>query len=170
MSSDHRADQVQAIRQQRLQNEYAGMQVKGQGYAGFSWAVSAGDPPDLYAFRYHEVHTATLTDQGPTVYTGPAEVIVSLQGGYPYEAPQFWVRTPSNIFNPNISSGQGPIPAGIICMGRHRLESSVASLIFRIHHMLVWKSVSLNEHNALNHEACIWGRSIDLPLDTRPLS
>jgi hypothetical protein len=71
---------------------------------------------------------------------------------------------PANEFHPNIS----PVGGGI-CIEIYPGESLV-EICQSLHDLLRWRLRQYHEGDALNREACAWGRThVDAPLDDRPL-
>jgi hypothetical protein len=70
---------------------------------------------------------------------------------------------PSRAFHPNLRDGH-------ICLELYPGEQLV-EICEAIHALLSWRLRQLSEPDALNAEACVWGRTHldELPLDTRPL-
>lgn len=73
----------------------------------------------------------------------------------------FW---PLNVFHPNIRPP-------FVCVGRIAPGTPLVDLIFQVYECLTWQKATIREDDALNHEACAWGRrNRNLwPVETRPL-
>jgi len=61
--------------------------------------------------------------------------------------------------------------APFLCCGEVRPGTPLVELIYRVHEVLTWSNFAVEEHKALNAEACQWSRRhLDrLPTDVRPL-
>jgi hypothetical protein len=70
---------------------------------------------------------------------------------------------PANAFHPNLNDGH-------ICLEVYPGEPLV-EICEALHALFGWRLRQLAENDALNPEACAWGRAhlVELPLDNRPL-
>lgn len=82
----------------------------------------------------------------------------------PYQMLQYMAPKDPAPYHPNIS----PIN-GAICLKIVHGES-VVDVVSSLHDLLRWRIRNLREDDALNREACIYGRTfVEQPLDDRPL-
>jgi hypothetical protein len=71
---------------------------------------------------------------------------------------------PTDAFHPNISA-----TGGAVCIEIYPGES-LLEICQSLHDLLRWRLRQYQEHDALNHEACAWGRAhVEGPIDDRPL-
>ena len=71
---------------------------------------------------------------------------------------------PNDAFHPNIS-----VTGGAVCLEIYPGES-LLEICQSVHDLLRWRLRQYQEHDALNHEACAWGRDhVEGPIDDRPL-
>ncbi len=72
--------------------------------------------------------------------------------------------TPPSIWHPNIKPP-------FVCLGPVVPGTPLVELIYRIYAVITYQKVTMNEYDALNHDACRWARANTnlFPVDTRPL-
>lgn len=88
---------------------------------------------------------------------------------YLREANPFEVLTllgPPRAFHPNISNC-----APFICPGHLAPGTPLVDILYQCFEIITFNRVTMNEHNALNPEACAWARRNQhrFPIDRRPL-
>ncbi len=73
---------------------------------------------------------------------------------------------PRDIFHPNVSDR---VP--VICLGAIVPGTPIVDLLHRLHDLITYRKVTMDENDALNHEACVWARDNQhrFPIDERPL-
>lgn len=129
------------------------------------------DPPPLVRRYIACFHCTGL------VRAAPGEIVEANQFAVGIFFPDEYLRsvepsqvltllTPAGTFHPNISD-RGPF----ICVGRMGPGTSLVDLLYQLHELLTWCKATVNERDALNFEACQWGRANAdrLPVDRRPL-
>jgi hypothetical protein len=109
------------------------------------------------------------TESGEIVEAGRFVIGISFPDHYLREADPFQVLTwlePRRIFHPNVSS-----VAPFICIGRLAPGTSLVDLLYRCFEIITYNRVTMQEHDALNREACAWARRNQhrFPVDQRPL-
>lgn len=74
-----------------------------------------------------------------------------------------WI-SPAEIWHPNIR-----MP--FLCLGPIAPGTPLTELLHRIYEVITGQNVQMDEHDALNHDACAWAREhrARFPLDTRPI-
>jgi hypothetical protein len=95
------------------------------------------------------------------------EVGIWLPGDYLRRVEPALVLTllaPRNVFHPNV---RGPF----LCIGPVAPGTPVVDVIYRVYELLSWQSVTVDERDALDPEACQLARNHPerFPLDRRPL-
>ena len=73
------------------------------------------------------------------------------------------------VFHPNC--GASPLGADCICIGHLVPGTPLVDVVLQCFEVLSWQNVSLDERNALDREACAWGRANlhRLPIDRRSI-
>ncbi len=76
---------------------------------------------------------------------------------------------PRHVFHPNV--GPGPSGGLFICSGRVERATPLVELLMRAYEIVTYQRVTMNEHDALDHEACAWARAnqVRLPIDRRTI-
>ena len=75
----------------------------------------------------------------------------------------------SRVFHPNC--GASPLGADCICIGHLVPGTPLVDVVLQCFEVLSWQNVTLDERNALDREACEWGRANlhRLPIDRRSI-
>jgi hypothetical protein len=71
---------------------------------------------------------------------------------------------PSNAFHPNVRPP-------FACIGRLVARTPLVDIIYRAFEVVTYRRVTMQEDDALNHDACVWARRNQhhFPVDARPL-
>ncbi len=74
------------------------------------------------------------------------------------------VLAPRDLFHPNII---GPV----MCVGHLAPGATLEEMVLQVYEVLTYQRVTMNETDALNHEACRWARANQgrFPLSSLPL-
>lgn len=72
--------------------------------------------------------------------------------------------SPSNVWHPNIKPP-------FLCLGRVTPGMQLVDIVHQAYEIISYQKVTMNESDALNHDACAWARanSNKFPIDKRPL-
>ena len=89
----------------------------------------------------------------------PADYLVRVQ---PFEV--LMCLGPMNVFHPNID---GPL----LCVGPIAPGTGLVDLLYQCYEVIGYSKVTMDENDALNHEACRWARENQnrFPVENRPL-
>lgn len=127
-----------------------------------------GEPPRQYLARFR-CKGLVKSETGEIVEAERFTVGVSFPDDYLRAANPFVVVTwlqPSEIFHPNVCSG-----APFICLGHLAPGTPLVDIVYRCFEIITYARVTMQEHDALNREACAWARRNQhrFPVDRRPL-
>jgi hypothetical protein len=124
-----------------------------------------GDPPDRYIADYRclglvrKDRDVGLADRFIVGIRFPADYLGTFQ---PERV--ITILAPTNIWHPNVT---GPF----LCPGEMQPGTPLVDLLFQIYDVLSGHRVTMDEHHALNPDACAWARAHRdaFPSDHRPL-
>lgn len=76
---------------------------------------------------------------------------------------------PRNVFHPNV--GPGPNGGQFICAGRIERATPLVEILMRVYEIVTYQRVTMDERDALDHEACAWARGNQerFPIDRRTI-
>ncbi len=76
---------------------------------------------------------------------------------------------PHEVFHPNV--GPGPKGGLFICVGRIERATPLVELLMRAYEIVTYQRVTMDEHDALDHDACVWARAnrMRFPIDRRTI-
>ena len=131
--------------------------------------MPGGDPPSRYIAHFKGRKGLVRDDRGDIVEFDHFAVGIWFPDDYLRAADPFVVVTwlqPSEIFHPNICSG-----APVICLGHLAPGTPLVDILYRCFEIITYARVTMQEHDALNKEACAWARRNQhrFPVDRRPL-
>jgi hypothetical protein len=141
--------------------------TRSHGQSLLEWANLGREVPWLYRLTFKTRGLARGRD--PEIRVVDRHVVaVRFLPDYLRRADRFEMLSliePRDPFHPNLAN-----PASAICVSIYPGQS-IADICESLHALFGWKLRQLAENNALNRDACIWGRAHidDLPIDTRPL-
>lgn len=131
-----------------------------------------GPPPDRYRVRFG-CRTLVRTPGGDVVEREGFEVGIRFPPDYlrrtpsPIEVVSF--LGPADAFLPNV--GPGPGGRTYICIGEISLQTPLIDLLLRCFEIASGQHLTMDEHDALNHDACRWARANGhrFPIDGRTM-
>ena len=151
--------------------------ILGDASRAYPWLVAAGglqprpSVPWLYRLTFHT--KGLRKDPDGTIHEVSSHTLaVRFLPDYLRRANRFAMLRliePQSVFHPNITPLGDPQGPGLVCLEVYP-GMPLIELVHAIHDLLRWRIRQYDERDALNYEACSWGRDhVDQPLDDRPL-
>ena len=132
---------------------------------------STGTAPDRYVARF--ACRGLVRAPGGAIVEGEGfEVGIWFPADYLRRADAIEVVSwlgPRNVFHPNV--GPGPNGGQFICVGRIERATPLVEILMRAYEVVTYQRVTMDERDALDHEACAWARANQarFPIDRRTI-
>jgi hypothetical protein len=154
-----------AVMQDFLMEGYLALKQQCQGAGLLSFASLGLVSPWVFRLTF-QTRGLTRGADGRIAETDRHVVALRFLPDYLRNADRFNMLrlvSPNDSFHPNIA------PSGAICMEIYPGEP-LLEICQSLHDMFRWRLRQYDERDALNREACGWGReNVDRPIDDRPL-